>query len=142
MTAPTAGKDTHDEPLVGADLAKLRTVKLTELLIRFAFGAAISIVAGLISLAFNHFVGGMFLAFPAILPASLTLLEKKEGNAQATSDLQGAVLGAIALGGFAVVAGFGLRRAGAPLALLAALAAWTALAVAIYLAVEFARRRR
>lgn len=141
MTARGTRKETSGEPLVGADLGKLRKVKLSELLIRFGFGAAISIIAGLVSLGFNHFVGGMFLAFPAILPASLTLLEAKEGNAQARLDLEGAVLGAIGLGGFAVVAGFGLRRGGAPVALLAALGAWTALAVGIYLGVEAVRRR-
>lgn len=141
MSPPGPSEATDEEPLVGADLGRLRKVKPREVAIRFAFGAAISIIAGLISLATNHLAGGMFLAFPAILPAGLTLVEKKEGNAQARLDLQGAVLGAVALVGFAVLGGFALRRTGAPVALLAALAGWTALAVAFYLALELIRRR-
>ncbi len=35
---------------------------------------------------FGPRVGGLFLAFPAILPATLTLLEKKEGKTKACAD--------------------------------------------------------
>jgi hypothetical protein len=40
-----------DEPLVGADLSKLSKVRLEDLAVRFCFGAAISLVAGIVSLA-------------------------------------------------------------------------------------------
>ena len=43
-------------------------------------------------------------AFPAILPATLTLLEQKHGTEDAVHDTRGAVLGAIGLVPFAVVA--------------------------------------
>jgi hypothetical protein len=59
------------EPLAGVDLSKLSKDRPKDLTVRFAFGAAISLVAALISLAFGATAGGMFLAFPAILPASL-----------------------------------------------------------------------
>ena len=62
------------EPLAGADPSKLSKVRLGDLVVRFGFGAAISLVAGIISLAFGATAGGMFLAFPAILPATITLI--------------------------------------------------------------------
>jgi hypothetical protein len=135
---PRAGQ----EPLVGADPGRLKDVKTQDLLVRFAFGAAISLSAGVVSIAVNPVAGGMFLAFPAILPATITLIEKREGTAHAVADVQGAVIGAGALAPFAVVAGALLRRTGAPLALPAALVAWLLAAGAGYLAVEPARRRR
>lgn len=65
------------QPLMGFEPSKIRDLKASELGVRFAFGACASIVAGLVGTAFSPVVGGMFLAFPAILPATLTLLEQK-----------------------------------------------------------------
>jgi membrane protein implicated in regulation of membrane protease activity len=129
------------EPLAGLEAGKLRKVKPQELAIRFAFGAAISIVAGLVSLAVNTTAGGMFLAFPAILPATITLIEKKESTEQASLDVQGAVVGALGLVVFAVVAEYGLERTGSSATLLAAGAAWAAASVLAYLVLEKVRRR-
>jgi Protein of unknown function (DUF3147) len=130
------------EPLMGVDLAKLSKIRPKDLAVRFGFGAAISLVAGLISLAFGATAGGMFLAFPAILPASLTLIEKKEGTEAAIHDLDGTILGAAALGAFALVAGVGLRSASAVLALPAALATWLGASVIAYVLVRKALQRR
>jgi hypothetical protein len=124
------------EPLAGVDLSKLSKIRAKDLAVRFAFGAAISLVAGLISLAFGATAGGMFLAFPAILPASLTLIEKKEGTEAAIHDLDGTILGAAALGAFALVAGLGLRTASAALALPAALATWLGASLIAYVVVR------
>src|SRR5205807_1800795 len=66
-------------------------------------GAAISLVAGVIGMKFGPRLGGVLLGFPAILPASLTLIEKKEGKEQASVDSIGAGLGAVAMIAFAVV---------------------------------------
>ena len=129
------------EPLVGADLSKLSKIRPKDIVVRFAFGAAISLVAGLISLGFGATAGGMFLAFPAILPASLTLVEKKEGTEAAIHDLDGTILGAAALGAFALVAGAGLRAGSAALALPAALATWLGASLVAYVVVESLRRR-
>ena len=129
------------EPLVGADLSKLSKIRPKDIVVRFVFGAAISLVAGLISLGFGARAGGMFLAFPAILPASLTLVEKKEGTEAAIHDLDGTILGAAALGAFALVAGIGLRAGSAALALPAALATWLGASLAAYVVVESLRRR-
>ena len=129
------------EPLVGADPSKLSKIQPKDIAVRFGFGAAISLVAGLISLAAGATAGGMFLAFPAILPASLTLIEKKEGTEAALHDLEGTILGAAALGPFALVAGVGLRSASAALVLPAALATWLGASLIAYVVVESVRRR-
>jgi hypothetical protein len=126
---------------MGASFSELPHLRLRDLGVRFAFGAAISLVAGAIGLAFGAPAGGMFLAFPAILPASLTLIHRKNGPRAAVHDLDGSVLGAAALGVFAVAAGAGLRRSGAGIALPAALAAWLGTSIAGYVALECLRRR-
>ena len=60
--------------------------------VRFAFGAAISVGAGVLGKAVGARFGGTFLAFPAILPASLTLIQNKEGTRTADRNAVGAVL--------------------------------------------------
>ena len=60
------------------NLAALRQVKWYEHFTRFLLGGLISVVAGLIANAFGPTVGGLLLAFPAIFPASATLLDKHE----------------------------------------------------------------
>lgn len=114
------------------DLARLKNVRPRDLALRFAFGAAISLGAALIAAATGARFGGVFLAFPAILPASLTLLQDEEGTRDADRNAIGAVLGGVALVVFAIVgeAGFGRIPAGA--ALLAALGAWLLTAVGLY----------
>src|SRR5207249_5699965 len=94
MALSQARRTGHAEPLVGLDPGKLRKVKPHELTIRFAFGAAISIVAGVVSLVAGPAAGGMFLAFPALLPAPDTLVAADENNAHAGLDVQGAGRGA------------------------------------------------
>ncbi len=142
MTATRMPRRGSEEPLVGLDVGKLRKVKGRDLLVRFAFGAGVSIGAGLIGMVAGARVGGMFLAFPAILPATLTLIEQKEGNDKAAQDVAGAILGAAGLVAFAVTAAFTLGRFPAVPALLLATAAWLVVSVAVYLVVEPILRRR
>jgi uncharacterized protein DUF3147 len=99
---------------------------------RFVFGAGISLAAGLIGMKFGPVVGGIFLGFPAILPASLTLIEKKEGKQQAAIDSEGAVLGAIAMVAFALGVSLWVTQLGVVPTLLAALLVWLMVAVALY----------
>jgi hypothetical protein len=61
---------------------KARDLRARELADRFLAGAATSIVAGLTTLACGLRIGGILLAFPAILAASLTLIEKQENSAE------------------------------------------------------------
>ncbi len=117
---------------LGFDLRKLRGIKPGEYLVRFAFGAGISLVAGIVTLLFGARLGGVFLAFPAILPATLTLVEEKEGTRRADKNAGGAVLGAVALIFFALIAYLVLPYS-APVALLLAVLGWTAVAVLLYL---------
>ena len=61
----------HSAQSVGA-----RETSWHEYLVRFALGGAMTVVAGLIAAGFGPVLGGLFLAFPAIFPASVTLVEK------------------------------------------------------------------
>ena len=124
-----------DEERPGFELRKLSRISPREYLIRFAFGAVVSAVAAVATLAFGPRLGGLFLAFPAILPATLTLLEKKEGLPQAASDIRGATIGSIGMLGFAILAAVLLAR-NAGLGLAAALAGWMIVSFALYSALR------
>ena len=115
--------------------------KPSEYLTRFAFGAGISLVAGVIGMAFGGVVGGVLLGFPAILPASLTLIEKKEGKEEASVDSIGAIIGAVAMVAFAVVIVLWVTRLGVAPSLLAALVVWLAVAGGLYAIVATVYRR-
>jgi uncharacterized membrane protein (GlpM family) len=131
--APGSGGAPGDEPLVGIHAGALRHVPVRGLAIRFAFGAAISVVAGVISIAAGSEPGGILLAFPAILPATLTLVEKEESERKAEDLDVGSVLGAAALAAFAVVVWRFVGRHPAPVVLSLATLAWVAAAVILYL---------
>lgn len=120
--------------LFAVDLGSLREIRLRALALRFVFGAAVSVVAGLVGIAAGQRAGGVMLAAPAVLPATLTIIERKEGRGPAVTEVQGAVLGAVALIGFAVVAAASMARLPLAAALLGALAAWAAAAIGGYMA--------
>lgn len=133
-TAPTEGQRAEQPKQIAAgfDLGKLRSVSAKDYLVRFGFGFCISVIAGIIGALAGARVGGLFLAFPAILPATLTLVERKEGIAQALSDVRGATLGAVGMIGFAVVIVL-VVRSSPVLALPAALVAWVVVSGMAYL---------
>jgi hypothetical protein len=122
----------HENPIPSVHPEEVRSHKVSDYAIRFCFGAAISLVAGVIGLKFGPRVGGVFLGFPAILPASLTLIQKKSGKTEAAIDSEGAILGSIALAVFAVFVWLAVIDLGVPLTLLIALVIWTAVAVLLY----------
>ncbi len=124
-------RETRD-PLFGLDVGELSKVSASDLAIRFAFGAAISIVSGLSGIVLGSIVGGMLLAFPAIAPATLTLIEKKEGNAAAVHDVGGAVFGGIGLVAFALCGAYLFEGLPDPVVLRSCLAAWSAVSVGFY----------
>jgi Protein of unknown function (DUF3147) len=121
---------------------KLSEIKWYELAIRFAFGALASLVAGVVAILFGARAGGVWLAFPAILPAGLTLLERKQGRDAAERDVRGAVLGAIGMVGFAVAVYLGVPRVGGLLAVLVAVLVWAAVTLALYLGLRALLNRR
>ena len=66
----------------------------------------------------------MLLVFPAILPASLTIVRSKEGTRRADRNAIGAVLGGAALVVFAAVGESLLTRRNAAVVLMADLVGW------------------
>nr|WP_062339597.1 hypothetical protein [Herbidospora sakaeratensis] len=92
-----------------------------DLALRFALGAAIFVVAGLIGRHWGPVVGGVFLAVPAALAATLTLLAAKEQRGRPVArDAKGVLLGAAGLIGIA----------GCVWGLAVALPAWLTLVIA------------
>ena len=140
MSGGTRMPMNEQEPLAAIDLGRLRSIDARELAIRFAFGAAASLLAGCTTLIFGPGAGGLFLAFPAILAASVTLIEKKEGNRAAVHDIKGAVLGAVGLGAFALAFEAALQTTALGFALALAFAAWIATSLGLYVTTELTRR--
>jgi len=103
--------------MIRIDLSGLRRTKWHDYAIRFLFGGLITAAAGLFAQRWGPGIGGLFLAFPAIFPASATLVEKHEkqrknraglqgpmrGREAAALEAAGAALGCIGLAGFAFV---------------------------------------
>ncbi|MFB6959740.1 DUF3147 family protein [Streptomyces sp. NPDC056309] len=130
--ADGSGKGAEDTDRVRVDLRAVARTPRKDLLLRFGFGAGVSLLAAVVSRLFGSFVGGVFLAFPAILLASLTLVAEEEGLMSARDDARGAALGTLGLVAFAVVATVLLRHHSAWLALGAATAAWAVVSFGAY----------
>jgi uncharacterized membrane protein (GlpM family) len=130
----------QDESLdaLGVQPGKLRSMKPRELLVRFAFGAGVSLLAAIVSTVAGPRVGGLFLAFPAILLASLTMMARKEGLHRARDDCRGAALGTLGLFAVARVGALTLPRWPAAAALTAACVAWLVVSLAAYAVVRAA----
>lgn len=108
------------------DLGKVRGVRKRDLGYRFVAGALTSIVAGVLTLAIGPRVGGIMLAFPAILAASLTLIAREEDVGDAREDSRGAIVGGCALAGFAAVCAVAFTHWNPAVVLAVATGAWTA----------------
>jgi len=116
-------------------LAGLQESNWKEHAIRFAFGGAITVIAGVVAHAFGPFIGGLFLAFPAILPASLTLVKKHDGRHAEVEDARGATLAAFGLAAFAIALPT-IENLPCWLALLVAVVAWMLTAGAAWTIVD------
>jgi hypothetical protein len=121
------------------DIAELRKTPRRDLVIRFLAGAVTSVVSGVTTIAFGPRVGGVLLAFPAILAASLTLIEQQEDGVEAREDARGAIAGGCAMAMFALVAELTLGHVAGGLALVIAAAAWIAVAFGLYFALWWRR---
>lgn len=84
--------------LVDVKLASLRSTKPHEYAIRFLFGGIVTTAAGVIAMRYGPVIGGLFLAFPAIFPASVTLIEKHERKKKQDAGFDGTRRGRIAAG--------------------------------------------
>lgn len=130
----------ENEQKVRLRLSELRRPPKRDWAVRFAFGAGVSALAGVVSVLAGPRAGGLFLAFPAILLASVTLVAKEEGVRQAVQDVGGATFGAIGLIGFAVVVALTVTAWPLWLSLTTATLSWAALSLALYATVTRLRR--
>jgi uncharacterized protein DUF3147 len=143
MGALSALEDMH----ISFNLGALAKTKWYEYLVRFAFGGAITVIAGILAKHFGPVFGGLFLAFPAIFPASATLVAKHEtekkqnagiaassrGRQTAALDAAGSALGSVGLAGFALTVWKFLPRCNSAFVFLAAAAIWFSLAILTWL---------
>lgn len=123
---------------IRVDLSAFRKIKWYEYAIRFLFGGAVTVSAGLIAKHWGPEFGGLFLAFPAIFPARVTQVAKKEkekkakagfdgtnrGHLSAGMDAAGATLGSLGLVAFAIVVWAMILDHSAWLVLVCATLAW------------------
>jgi hypothetical protein len=131
----TQPPDEHPALHVG----KLREVRRSDLLFRFLAGALTSVVAGVLTIVFGPRVGGVMLAFPAILAASLTLIEQQEDSHEAREDARGATMGGLAMGAFAAVCALTFSKWNSAVVLGVASAAWLLTALLGYFLAWFRR---
>src|SRR5437016_6724706 len=120
--------------IIKAEPARLRRTEWWEGVLRFAFGGIVTVLTGLIAKEFGAVVGGLFLAFPGIFPAGITLVERHErskGRGRKVSAVvaAGAVAGSIGLAAFGALAWCALPRLAEWQALLAAMIAWLAVSL-------------
>ena len=128
------------------DTSAFGKTKWYEYAIRFVFGGLITAIAGVIVREFGPAIGGLFLAFPAIFPASATLIEKhekqekekhrlngaKRGRQAASLDAAGSAMGSIGLLVFALIVWQLAPDHNAPLTLTGATLAWLAVSLLIW----------
>jgi len=134
----------------------LRRTKWYEVVLRIIFGGLATVGTGLIAKEYGPVVGGLFLAFPAIFPATATLVEKhqKEKKRKAKIDgvdrarravaleARGTVMGSFGLAVFAVLLWRLLDRILAWLALLSATLAWLLTSVVLWESRRLIRGRK
>ncbi len=124
-------------------LRRARATRLHDYVVRFVFGGLVCVAAGVIATAFGPRVGGLLLAFPAILPASLTLIASHTRSGRsAGADALGSTFGALGLAAFASVLWATAQHVDALATLLLASVGWLVAAFAGWAAFERYRRHR
>jgi hypothetical protein len=131
---------------IHARISALREIRRHEYLIRFVFGGSVTVIAALVAKMFGPVVGGLFLAFPAIFPATATLIAKHQerkksqlgldgverGKLTAAVDARGAAIGSIALLLFSLAVGRLLPAWPLAAVLAAALLVWLTSAIVLW----------
>ncbi len=92
---------------ISVSLSGLARTKPLEFALRFVFGGIVTALAGLIATQFGPVVGGIFLAFPSIFPATATLIEKHEAKKKKQEGMHGRYLAKCAAGADAAGAAMG-----------------------------------
>lgn len=132
--------------LVKINPSALRQTKWHDYAIRFFFGGLITVIAGMIAKEFGPVIGGLFLAFPAIFPASATLIEKHEkqkkerqgingtvrGRKAASIDAAGAAMGSLGLVVFAFIVWKLVSRHSHWMVLVTATTSWLAVSILVW----------
>jgi hypothetical protein len=111
---------------------QLRRTTIREYGARFVFGGAVGVAAYAVGVTCGPTIGGLFLAFPALLPASLTLVKEHDGRGAAADDARGALLGALGLASFGAVIAFSARWETPWLSLGLALATWVLVSAGLW----------
>jgi len=139
---------------IKVDPSGLKETKWHEYAVRFIAGGITTVVAGLIARKWGPGIGGLFLAFPAIFPASATLIEKHQrqrkqkkglhgeerGTDAAAIDALGAAMGSVGLVAFAGIGWWLIPGYAVPLALGGATIAWLLISFSVWIIRQ--RRRR
>lgn len=142
--------------IIRVNYAALRQITWHQYIVRFLVGAVVTAAAGLIAKKFGAGIGGLFLAWPAILPATVTLVEKherqrkarlglngaKRGRTAASLEAAGTARGSIGLLVFAFLAWELLPAYSAPLVLTGAAFVWLTVSFLIWQAQKVRRRRQ
>jgi hypothetical protein len=132
--------------IVSLDFSSLQRMRWYEWALRFVLGGLVTVLAGVLAQFFGPVFGGLFLAFPAIICSSATLIEKHEKEKKAGAGLDGSVrackaagldvggaeLGSIGLVAFALLTWKELPTHPAALILTAAAALWLAVSTTLW----------
>jgi len=133
--------------IIKIDLTALRQIRWCEYAVRFLFGGMVTVVTGILAKRYGPVLGGLFLAFPAIFPASVTLVSNHEsertkarpylkdvarGRKAAALEARGAAMGSVGLAAFACAVWMLLTRWSAPASLGGALAVWIGVSVSVW----------
>jgi hypothetical protein len=124
--------------------------------VRFLFGGGITLLTGLFAKEYGPVFGGLFLAFPAIFPASSTLIEKHQrkdelaaglpnthrGRLLSALDARGAAWGSIGLMCFGALVWKVLPEWNAAATLLGAVGIWLLVSVVFWRTGELRRTLR
>jgi len=133
--------------MVSVNWSALKGTKPSEYAVRFVFGGVCTMLAGLIAKRFGPGVGGLFLAFPAIFPASASLIETHEkerkhgagmhgtvrGREAAGLDAMGTAMSAIGLAAFAAVVWLLVARYEAAAVIAAATLVWASVSLILWI---------
>jgi hypothetical protein len=83
------GSDAINCMRIQIDISGAKLGRWYEYAARFVIGGVVTALTGIIAKQYGPSVGGLFLAFPAIFPASATLIEKEERKKKEQRGLHG-----------------------------------------------------
>jgi Protein of unknown function (DUF3147) len=137
------------------NISALGRTQAHEYVVRFVFGGAVTLLAGVIAKRYGPEVGGLFLAFPAIFPAAATLIKNHEerkkqrvgetgimrGRMAAGADATGTAMGCLGLIVFAAIVWQSIPTHSPVLVLCVATIAWFVTAFLVWKARDTLGRR-